>query len=232
MKDVLERLRGGLAVSCQAEPANPLRNPLVMAAMAGAAELGGATAIRAQGVDDIAAIRRACPLPIIGLIKRRVPGCDVYITPAARDADAIAEAGAAIIAMDGTARPRPEGDTLEEMISHVHEQHGVPVMADIDSVESARQAVDAGADIVGSTLAGYTLRPSVPGPDIGLVAELVEALDVPVIAEGRYTSPDQVRAAFAAGAHAVVIGGAITDTTRLTERFAAALPAARTSALG
>jgi N-acylglucosamine-6-phosphate 2-epimerase len=232
MKDVIERLRGGLTVSCQAEPASPLRNPLVMAAMAGAAELGGATTIRAQGVGDIAAIRASCPLPVIGLIKRRVPGYDVFITPAARDADAIAEAGAAVIAMDGTSRPRPDGDTVEELIRHVHERYGLPVMADIDSVESARQAVGAGADIVGSTLAGYTAWPSVPGPDIDLVARLVEALDVPVIAEGRYTSPDQVRAAFAAGAHAVVIGGAITDTTKLTERFTSALPAARSSALG
>jgi N-acylglucosamine-6-phosphate 2-epimerase len=44
------------------------------------------------------------------------------------------------------------------------------------------------------------------------------------VAEGRYASPEQVRAAFTAGAFAVVVGTAITNPVALTQRFAAAAP--------
>ncbi|WP_233606229.1 hypothetical protein [Micromonospora sp. Llam0] len=57
--------------------------------------------------------------------------------------------------------------------------------------------------------------------------ELVEALTavgVRTVAEGRFATPDQVRAAFAAGAHAAVVGTAITDPAALTRCLAAAVP--------
>jgi N-acylglucosamine-6-phosphate 2-epimerase len=54
--------------------------------------------------------------------------------------------------------------------------------------------------------------------------ELAQELDVPVFAEGRYSTPEEVWAAYGAGAFAVVVGTAITDPEELTRRFATAPP--------
>ena len=213
---MIPALKGGLIVSCQAPEGSPLREPQLMAAMARAAEQGGAAGIRANGAGDIEAIRHALGLPLIGLNKRTVEGFDVYITPTPDDVRLVFEAGADIVAVDATERERPV--PLVELIAAAG---GKSVLADVDTVAAGAAAREAGAAAVASTLAGYTDALSTEGPDVQLVRELVRVLDCPVIAEGRYSSPEAVRAAFAAGAHAVVVGTAITNVVELTKRFAA-----------
>jgi N-acylglucosamine-6-phosphate 2-epimerase len=213
---VLEALRGGLVVSVQAPPGTPLDAPAHVAAMARAASLGGAAGIRAV---EVAAVKAAVTLPVIGLRKRPLEGSEVYITPTLEDARAVAAAGADIVAMDATLRPRPDGVSLAAVVSELP----VPVLADVDSVEAGLAAREAGAAAIATTLAGYTdAVPASAGPDLELVAALVSQLDCPVFAEGRIATPQQARAAFDAGAFAVVVGTAITDPVALTRSFAAA----------
>lgn len=214
----LELLRG-VIVSCQARPGSPVYGPQYMAAMAMAAEQGGARGIRANGVEDIDAIKRASKLPVIGISKVGRDTNPVYITPAFEDARAIAGVGADVIATDGTIRPRPDGRSLAELVQRIHEELGLPVMADVDCIDAGKAAADAGADILATTLSGYTSGAVPELPDIALVAALVRESGLPVIAEGRYWNPEQVLLAFAAGAHAVVIGTAITNPTAITQRF-------------
>jgi N-acylglucosamine-6-phosphate 2-epimerase len=222
----LEWLRGGLIVSCQALPDEPLFSSEIMARMAVAARQGGAVGIRANTPADVRAIRAAVPeLPLIGLFKVVVPGFeDVYITPRLEDAVAVAEAGANIIAVDATLRPHPEG-TASDLIRAVKRTTGKLVMADIATEADALTAVEAGADVLSTTLSGYTPdSPQQDGPDLELVARLAaRGLPAPVIAEGRIHTPEQARAALDAGAFAVVVGGAITRPQQITARFARAV---------
>jgi N-acylglucosamine-6-phosphate 2-epimerase len=219
-------LPDGLIVSCQAPAGSPLRSPVHMAAMARAALAGGARGIRAEGAADVAAIVRAVELPVIGLRKLTLPGTDVYITPTLASAREVVTAGAALLAVDATLRPRDDGAMPDAFIRRVAAELDVPVLADVDALEAGLRARGAGAAAVATTLSGYTGgEPPPDGPDLELVARLVDGLDCPVVAEGRYATPDQVRAAFAAGAYAVVVGTAITNPVALTRGFAAAAPA-------
>ncbi|GAA4831156.1 hypothetical protein GCM10023235_01600 [Kitasatospora terrestris] len=218
-------LAGKLVVSCQALPGEPLHGPQFMAQMAVAAHSGGAAAVRINGPADIAAVRMAVPLPVIGLWKDGEDG--PYITPTLEHAMAVADAGADIVALDGTSRPRPDGRSLADTIEALHAR-GIPVMADVATLEDGLAAAAAGADLVSTTLSGYTPdSPHQPGPDLQLVRALADRLDVPVVAEGRIATPVEAAAALAAGAHTVVVGGAITRPADLTARFAAALASTR-----
>jgi putative N-acetylmannosamine-6-phosphate epimerase len=219
-------LQGKLIVSCQATPEEPLHGTHFMAAMAQAARMGGAGGIRANGVDDIAAIRQVVDLPIIGINKRHVDGSDVYITPAFEDAAGVVRAGAHLVALDGTARARPDALLLTDLIARIHDDLNVPVMADCSCMEDAATSASAGADILATTLSGYTAHGNLPqeGPDLELVSQLVARFSLPVIAEGRFSTPQQVGEAFARGAYAVVVGGAITRPQEITRRFVRALP--------
>jgi N-acylglucosamine-6-phosphate 2-epimerase len=218
-------MRGGVVVSCQAPPGSPLRAPEHMAAMARAASAGGARAIRAEGSADVRAIKGAVALPVVGLRKREVADSPVYITPELRDAGELATAGADVIAFDATTRARPHGVPPEAFIQRLLQEVALPLLADVDDLESGVAARDAGAHAVATTLSGYTGDgPPAPGPDLELVRRLAAELDCPVLAEGRYATPEAVQAAFEAGAHAVVIGTAITDPVSLTRRFVEASP--------
>lgn len=215
-------LRGGLVVSCQAYPGEPLRHPKSMARIAQSAVTGGAVGIRSQGLDDIRAIAKVVDVPQIGLWKVGSEG--VFITPTLDHALAVAEAGADIVAIDGTRRARPDGLTLEETIRRVKDATGRLVMADTGSVDDALVAEDAGADIVGTTLSGYTgERPVSDGPDLELVEILASRLAAPVFAEGRIRTPADAKAALDAGAYSVVVGTAITHPATITSWFVDAL---------
>jgi N-acylglucosamine-6-phosphate 2-epimerase len=191
-----------------------------MALLAQAAVTGGAAAIRANGVPDVAAIRKAVDVPILGINKVGDPR-GVFITPNVGSAAEIVAAGADMIAMDGTLRARPDGRLLREHIAEIHDVLGVAIMADVDSLEAGVAAREAGADVVATTLSGYTGNGVPAGPDVELVARLSGSVDCPVIAEGRYWTPADVQAAFDAGAYAVVIGAAITNPMAITRRFVA-----------
>ncbi|GAA3085728.1 N-acylglucosamine-6-phosphate 2-epimerase [Kribbella aluminosa] len=213
----LAALEGKLVVSCQAYPGEPMRSPAIMAAVAQAVVQGGAYGVRAQGIQDLKAIRPLVDVCLIGLVKRGSDG--VFITPTVADAVDCVTAGADIVALDGTARERPDGQPLAASIAAVHER-GALVMADCGSLDDALYSVDAGADCVGTTLAGYTgARPVSRGPDLELLAELVGDVNVPVLAEGRIRNPQDAQACLTAGAYAVVVGTAITHPARITRTF-------------
>ena len=224
---LLADMKNGLIVSCQALPAEPLFGADIMARLALAAKYGGAVGLRANTPDDIKAIKAAVPnLPLIGLWKVVVEGFDdVYITPRLSDAVAVADAGADIIALDATLRPHPENRSAADLIRAVKRGTGKLVMADVSNEAEAIAAADAGADIISTTLSGYTPdSPHQDGPDLELVRRLTALrLPVPHIAEGRIATPEDARAALDAGAWAVVVGGAITRPQQITQRFVRAL---------
>ena len=221
--NVLERLRGGLLVSCQAYPGEPMRDPRTMTQVALAAVAGGAAGVRLQGIADLESGLAVLDVPVVGIWKDGEAG--VVITPTLRHARAVAATGAHVVALDGTRRPRPDGLSLAETVAGLRESHpGVLVMADCGSLDDALAAQDAGADVLGTTLAGYSgERPRTEGPDLELVELLATRCERPVIAEGRIHTPSQAAAALRAGAFAVCVGTAITHPTTITGWFAAAL---------
>ncbi|MEZ4608420.1 MAG: N-acetylmannosamine-6-phosphate 2-epimerase [Deinococcales bacterium] len=212
---MVNKLKRGLIVSCQAREDNPLHGPPFMAAMAKAAEQGGAVGLRANGAPDIKAIRALSQLPVIGLNKRDVAGYEAYITPDWCDVEEVARAQAHIIAIDATKQSRPAGPAypfIQEL-----KQRGYTILADISSLDEGLEAARAGADYIATTLSGYTpYSPQQKGPDLDLVSALVETLDTPIIAEGRYAQLEQIQAAFNRGAYAVVVGTAITNPREIT----------------
>ena len=215
----IKQVRKQLIVSCQALSDEALFGSEIMAKMAVSVARGGAKAIRANTPVDVKAIRAAVDLPLIGLYKEVLPGYDVIITPTWKHALAIAEAGADIIALDCTNRPHPEGE-IKELIARIHEQTECLAMADISTCEEGLAAADAGADMLSTTLSGYTpYSPQQKGPDLELVTQLAGSSRIPIIAEGRYHTPQQVRQALLNGAVSVVVGGAITRPRQITESF-------------
>jgi N-acylglucosamine-6-phosphate 2-epimerase len=217
----LEALRGALIVSCQAHGNHPLRGASMMSALAQCAEQGGAAAIRADGPEDVRGIREAVSLPIVGIYK--VPrGGRFFITPTMEHARAVVAAGADVVAVEATLENRPHQEDLECLIRRIGEELSVPVVADISTFEEAIRARESGAELVATTLSGYTPdSPEREEPDLDLVRKLAEA-NVPVVAEGHVRTPEQVRELFDAGAHSVVVGTAITDPVTITSWFARA----------
>ena len=214
----------GLIVSCQAPVNSPLHDPYVISAMAQAAVNNGAVAVRIDTPSHIQAVREKVQVPIIGLWKQVITGSDVYITPQFHHAVAVAEAGADIIAIDATTRNRPGDEKLADIITLIHQQLNKPVMADVDTYEAAQLAVNAGADIVGTTLFGYTeATKNFSPPGWELLTQIIENLDTFVICEGGVSSPQMARKALDLGADAVVVGGAITGIDLLVKAYNSAL---------
>ncbi|MHA1564970.1 MAG: N-acetylmannosamine-6-phosphate 2-epimerase [Alphaproteobacteria bacterium] len=216
--------RGTLIVSCQARKDNPLHGAQFMAAMAMAAEQGGAGAIRANGGRDIAAIRQVTDLPILGLVKRFEYEPDMAITPDSAAVQEAAQAGAHIIAL-GAAGGRRPAESLGQLITLAKETFGKQVMADIATLKEGLIAAGLGADYLATTLSGYTTaKPPPREPDLALVSALVDSTTLPIIAEGRYWTPKAVAEAFDRGAYAVVVGTAITNPMAITRRFVEQCP--------
>ncbi|TFJ92478.1 N-acetylmannosamine-6-phosphate 2-epimerase [Lentibacillus salicampi] len=221
--DILEKLRQKLIVSCQALEDEPLHSPFIMSKMALAAKQGGASGIRANTVQDIRAIKQEVALPIIGIIKKDFANSGVFITPTIHEVEELYREGVDIIAFDATGQERPDGKSFREFFSDIKDKYPDQLfMADISTLEEAIGAEKAGVDIVASTLAGYTpySKDTVP---MNLLAELMEYLSVPVIAEGNFDSPDKVNKALQLGAHTVVVGSAITRPQIITEKFSQAV---------
>ena len=213
-------LDGSLIVSCQAYPGEPMRDPRTMAQVAAAVAEGGAAAVRAQGLEDIRQVKDVVDVPVIGIWKDGAEG--VFITPTLDHCLAVLDAGADVLALDATDRPRPDGRTLAETVEALRARSDVPLMADCDSAASARHAAELGIEIIGTTLAGYTpARPTTDGPDLALLEELAGTLPETslLVAEGRVHTLAQAGAARAAGARAVVVGTAITHPTSITRWF-------------
>ena len=127
MHPLIAGLKGKLIVSVQAYPGEPMRHPETMAQIARAAEIGGAAAIRCQGLSDISAIKGRVDVPVIGLWKEGHEG--VYITPSLRHARACVMAGADIVALDATGRPRLDGRSFWSWLTaDLLKMHSAPLM--------------------------------------------------------------------------------------------------------
>ncbi len=226
MTDRLAGMRGGLVVSCQPVPGGPMDRPDIVAAMAAAAVAGGASGIRIEGGANLRAARAAVSVPIIGLIKRDLADSPVRITPFARDVQDLAAAGADVIAVDATDRPRPE--PLADLVAAIHAS-GCLGMADCATLAEGRRARELGLAILGTTLSGYTEDTATgdPAPDLDLVRRF-RALGGFVMAEGRYATPEVAAAALRAGADAVTVGTALTRLEIMTTGFREAMTAGRT----
>jgi len=215
-------LRGRLIVSVQAEAASPLAEPGTIALLARCVVQNGAAGVRIEGVDNIRAVRAAVDVPVVGLIKRDYSGFWPYITTSLEEVAAIAAAGAEIVAFDATGRPRMSGASIDDLTGAA-QRAGRLAMADCALPDDALAAVAAGADILATTLAGYTTETAGRAlPALDLVAAMI-GLHPFVVCEGGIATPEQARDAFAAGASAVVVGTAITNVDALTRRFAEAL---------
>ena len=218
---ILKRIQHGLIVSCQALNTEPLYSPFIMSRMALAAYQGGAVGIRANGPADIREIKNTVDLPVIGLFKVEYPDSEVYITPTIKEIDELMAAGPEIIAMDATNRPRPEGQSLEELFGQVREKYpGQLFMADTSCYEEGIKAKELGFDIVGTTMSGYTeYTKELELPNYKLIKQYVDTLEMPVIAEGGIWTPEQLKTALDLGVWAAVVGTAITRPKDITERF-------------
>jgi N-acylglucosamine-6-phosphate 2-epimerase len=228
----IEKLARALIVSCQASEGEPLCAPEHIKALALSAINGGAGALRLEGHENVKALRPATELPIIALAKSKtVPDSErltsVFITSTFKEAEELACTGPEIIAIDATARKRPDGLSLRELIAKIHKELRKLVLADIATLDEARAAEDCGADLVSTTLFGYTAETALPSdapPSMDLLTAVVKHLRVPVILEGRIWHPHEVKQAFELGAYAVVVGSAITRPQLITERFVRAVP--------
>lgn len=216
--------QGGLVVSCQPVPGSPLDKPEIVAAMALAAQQAGAVALRIEGINNLRAVRQIVTLPVIGIIKRDLTDSPVRITPYAEDVDALAQAGADIIAIDGTDRVRPV--TVRELLARIH-HHGLIAMADCSCEQDGLYCQQAGAELIGTTLSGYTSEQTPAEPDLTLVTTLSQA-GCRVMAEGRYNSPELAALAKRHGAWAVTVGSAITRLEHICQWYCDALQEAAT----
>ena len=226
MNEVLEKINGKLVVSCQAnDEINPFHSPEEMLKMAQAGKIGGCVGFRANMPENVKIIKEAFPdMPMIGIWKVVTEGCDVYITPTMKEVDVLREIGSDIIAVDGTDRYNCEGKKAYELIREIKEKYPDQlVMADIATINDARKCVEAGADIISTTLSGYTLESElnspIDSPDFALLEKLTKNLDIPIILEGKIWNCEDVKKAFELKAYSVVIGSAVTRPQLIVKRF-------------
>lgn len=207
-----------LVASVQASEDSPVEDPGTLARLAQASSSQGVHLLRLEGLANIASVRATTGLPCIGLVKRTYTNSDVFITATSAEVDALLDADVEVVALDATPRSRPGGETLKELVARIHAA-GRLAMGDCDTLASIRHALEAGCDLVGTTLSGYTeASASASGPDLQLVRDAA-VLGAPVLAEGRYAEPWQAAAALRAGAAGVVVGGALNDPVKQTRAF-------------
>lgn len=222
--DMVNRLKNKVVVSVQAMPSEPLYLEKCMVAMMKSVIKGGAGGLRVAGARDVKNAKHLFDVPVIGLTKPDVIPQNwkdiVYITPTLKEVISLVEAGADIIAFDGTERPRPNDCKLEDIIKYIKINKRL-AMADISTLEEGLRCAELGVHLISTTLSGYTSHSQQPTdePDFELLAELTKRTKIPVVLEGRIWEPDQVEKAFELGAHCVVIGSAITRPQLITKRF-------------
>ena len=223
---LFEQFKNKLIISCQALPNEPLHSSFIMGRMALAAKQVGAVAIRCQSVDDIVEIKKVTGLPVIGLIKQNYDDSEIYITPTKKEVQALIDIGCEVIALDATMRKRPNDEKLEDLVKMIRDA-GLLSLADISNDKEAHNAEKIGFDAISTTLSGYTpYTPKLHGPDLGLVARLAATCKIPVFAEGRINTPDDLRLAYEVGAYGAIVGSAITRPQVIGQWFIDALPKA------
>lgn len=214
-KAIMTSLEGGLIVSCQPTVGGPFDTVDGVARFAVAAQEGGCQGFRIEGAERVAAVVKSTDLPVVGIVKRDLTDSPVRITPLLEDVEALANAGATIIAFDATDRPRPVPS--EALLSRIHEL-GCIAMADCATFEEGKHMADKGCDLIASTLSGYVGDSEPKEPDLELVAQWAR-IGIPVIAEGRYRTAEQARKGLESGALAVTVGSAITRPEMVTGWF-------------
>lgn len=217
---MLDNIKDGLIVSCQALEDEPLHSPYIMSKMAVAAHEGGAKGIRANSKADIVKIKQEVNLPVIGIVKRDYENSSVFITATQREVDELVESGCDMIAMDATLRERPE-QSLTELVTYTKEKQ-IPLMADIATIEDAINAQALGFDCVSTTLYGYTAETSnhrLYENDFAFLKSVLNNITIPVIAEGNVLTPEMYHKCLELGAYSCVVGGAITRPQEITKRF-------------
>lgn len=219
----LEITRGGIIVSCQVKPDDPLYLDGIVAKLAQCAIWGGAKGLRLNTPPDIAAVRAITDLPIIGLWKDHTKGSDVFITPTLRHVEAVLEAGADVVAVDATDRLNADGQKAYTLITEIRRVFGdVLILADIRNAEEAARALAEGADMAAPTLYRFNEHPkSTEEPDFGELTNILKACQGlgPVLMEGKINTPEQAMESLYLGAHAVIVGSAITRPHLTTMRF-------------
>ena len=229
--------RHSLIASVQASGHEPLNRPDHLVAMAQSCLDGGALGLRLSDAEVVKTIRERHPgLPLIGLTKPEPlpanPKNCVYITPTLQDACQMADAGANIVAVDATTgRDRPE--PLMMLVNGFRQRYpNLALMADCATMADALQADVLGFDFLSTTLSGYTEEtaqlPSAVSnlPDFDLLAAMVQQCKRPVVLEGRVWTVEQLTQGFAGGAHAVIVGSAITRPYAIVARFCQGIPPA------
>lgn len=221
MNPLIQHLRNKLIVSIDVSPGNPCSDLDFIVAMAHAAMVGGAGAIRVGGIKEIKAISSSTSMPIIGFIKRDYPDYSIVrVTPTFQEAIQVANSGAQIIAIELTGRVRPDGLSDEEIVQKIKQELQVPIVADISTFDEAINAEKAGVDIIATTLVGYTPQSQQTDAfDFGLLKKLCQRINIPILAEGHITSPREAQKAVQMGAHGVVVGSMISKPHVITEKY-------------
>ncbi|WP_199187017.1 MULTISPECIES: N-acetylmannosamine-6-phosphate 2-epimerase [Photobacterium] len=221
--NMLSIVKNNLIVSCQALEDEPLHSSFIMGRMALAAKEGGASAIRANSPQDIIEIKQVTQLPVIGILKRDYDNSSIYITATMKEIDELMVANPDMIALDASLGLRPDGMTLQEMIKNIRQRYpSVLLMADIATLEEALTAQELGFDCVSTTLHGYTTETKgmkLYNHDFSFLRAVVDAVSIPVIAEGNVGTPAQAKRCLELGAYSVVVGGAITRPKQITTAF-------------
>lgn len=224
-EDILEKLRGGVIISCQALPGEPMYSEKggVMPLFAKAAKEAGAVGIRANSVRDIVEIQEVVDLPIIGIIKQDYEEADAFITPTMAEVDALVETGVDIIALDATVSSRPKGESLEAFVKKIKKSYPQQLlMADCSTLEEMITAEKLGFDFIGTTLVGYTEQSkhlAIDANDFEIIRQAREKIKAPIIAEGNISTPEKVKRVFELGVDSVVVGSAITRPLVIAKPF-------------
>ena len=219
---VLNQIRHGLIVSCQARQGWAMHGSDIMAAFAPAAREGGAVGLRGNGVQDLLKMRERVPdLPMIGINKQWLQGYEVYITPTYESARQIIETGVEVIALDATPRTRPGGVTFAQLAEEIRRKHPqVLIMGEVSTAREAKALRDLDIDLISTTLSGYTPdSEGIKTVNLPLIREIRESTPFPIIAEGQIHTVEDAVAAYEAGAHSVVVGTSITRPEIITARF-------------
>lgn len=224
-KKIYEQIKGGVIISCQALPDEPMYSEKggVMPLFAKAAAQAGAVGIRANSVRDIKEIKEVVDLPIIGIIKKDYVDADAFITPTMAEVDALVATGIEMIALDGTSSSRPNGQSLDELVAQIRKAYPDQLlMADCSTLEEMVKAEQLGFDYIGTTLVGYTKQSrdlAIASNDFELIRKARQVITKPIIAEGNINTPEKVRRVLELGVDSVVVGSAITRPLVIAKPF-------------
>jgi len=221
MNQLVQALKNKIVVAIDSPPGDPFGDLELKVAMARAAEVGGAGALRVGGSELIKAVSAEVTIPVIGYIKLDHPDYSIVrVTPTFKDACLAVESGVAILALELTGRVRSDGLTDQEIITKIKNELDVPVIADTSTFDEAVNAEKTGVDMVTTTLVGYTPQSKRSKDfDFDLLARLCKSIKIPVIAEGHIASPAEAQKAVSMGAYCVVVGSMISRPHLITKKY-------------